>query len=55
MTPTVSVMVFALIAAVVGFGQMRELAPRHDETPWNAAAFPFSFDGMIVASSMSVL
>ncbi|MEV0407284.1 DUF2637 domain-containing protein [Actinoallomurus sp. NPDC050550] len=48
-------MFLALIAAVVSFGHMHELALRHGETPVNATLIPLSVDGMVVASSMSVL
>ena len=54
-TTTISVALLALIAAVVSFGHMRELALRHGETAWNATLLPFSVDGMVVAASMSVL
>ncbi|MEV5749859.1 DUF2637 domain-containing protein [Actinoallomurus sp. NPDC052308] len=52
---TVSVVFLALIAAVVSFGHMHELALRHGETALNAMLIPLSVDGMVVASSMSVL
>ncbi|WP_433177439.1 DUF2637 domain-containing protein [Actinoallomurus sp. CA-150999] len=52
---TVSVVFLALIAAVVSFGHMHELALRHGETSLNATLIPLSVDGMVVASSMSVL
>ncbi len=51
----VSVAVLALIAAVVSFGHMHELVIRHGETRLNATLIPLSVDGMVVASSMSVL
>ncbi|MEV5711837.1 DUF2637 domain-containing protein [Actinoallomurus sp. NPDC052274] len=54
-TTTVSVVCLALIAAVVSFGHMHELAVRHGETTLNATLIPLSVDGMVVASSMSVL
>lgn len=54
-TTTASVVFLALIAAVVSFGHMHELALRHGETPLNATLIPLSVDGMVVASSMSVL
>lgn len=54
-TTTISVAPLALIAAVVSFGHMRELALRHGETSWNARLLPFSVDGMVVAALMSVL
>ncbi|WP_433177407.1 DUF2637 domain-containing protein [Actinoallomurus sp. CA-150999] len=54
-TTTVSVVFLALIAAVVSFGHMHELALRHGETSLNATLIPLSVDGMVVASSMSVL
>lgn len=54
-TATASVVLLALIAAVVSFGHMHELVLRHGESRWNAVLIPFSVDGMVVASSMSVL
>lgn len=52
---TASVVFLALIAAVVSFGHTHELALRHGETSLNAMPIPLSVDGMVVASSMSVL
>jgi hypothetical protein len=51
----ISVVLLAVIAAVVSFGHMRELALRHGEAQWSAALIPLSVDGMVVAASMSVL
>lgn len=51
----VSVVLLALIAAVVSFGHMHELVIRHGETRLNATLLPLSVDGMVVASSMSLL
>ncbi|GAB3724556.1 DUF2637 domain-containing protein [Nocardiopsis nanhaiensis] len=51
----VSVLLLALIAAVVSYSHMYELALRHGEPEWRAALFPLSVDGMIVASSMTLL
>ncbi|MGH3375899.1 MAG: DUF2637 domain-containing protein [Actinoallomurus sp.] len=51
----VSVALLAGIAAVVSFGDIRELALRHGEPQWSAALIPLSVDGMVVAASMSVL
>ncbi|WP_245929291.1 DUF2637 domain-containing protein [Murinocardiopsis flavida] len=48
-------LVLAVIAAVVSYSHMFELAQRHGEPPWRAALFPLSVDGMIVASSMALL
>ncbi|WP_239643884.1 DUF2637 domain-containing protein [Nocardiopsis kunsanensis] len=45
----------AVIAAVVSYSHMYELALRHGEPEWRAALFPLSVDGMIVASSMTLL
>ncbi|MBB5494557.1 DUF2637 domain-containing protein [Nocardiopsis metallicus] len=45
----------AVIAAVVSCSHMYELALRHGEPEWRAALFPLSVDGMIVASSMTLL
>ncbi|GAB3742194.1 DUF2637 domain-containing protein [Nocardiopsis nanhaiensis] len=54
-TTIVSVLILALIAAVVSYSHMYELALRHGEPEWRAALFPLSVDGMIVASSMTLL
>ena len=54
-TTTLSVVTLALIAGVVSFGHMHELALSAGEGPLTAALIPFSVDGMIVASSMSLL
>jgi hypothetical protein len=54
-TTTTSVGLLALIAAVVSFGHIRELALRHGETQWNSTLIPLSVDGMVLAASMSVL
>lgn len=54
-TTTVSVLILALIAAVVSYSHMYELALRHGEPEWRASLFPLSVDGMIVASSMTLL
>jgi Protein of unknown function (DUF2637) len=51
----VSVALLAVIAAVVSFGHMRELALRRGEASWIATLIPLSVDGMVVAASMSVL
>jgi len=50
-----AVLVLAGIAAVVSYSHMHELALRHGEPEWRAALFPLSVDGMIVASSMTLL
>ncbi|WP_067608971.1 DUF2637 domain-containing protein [Nocardiopsis listeri] len=50
-----AVLLLALIAAVVSYSHMYELALRHGEPEWRAALFPLSVDGMIVASSMTLL
>ncbi|MDS1271537.1 DUF2637 domain-containing protein [Lipingzhangella sp. LS1_29] len=50
-----AVMLLALIAAVVSYSHMYELALRHGEPEWRAALFPLSVDGMIVAASMTLL
>lgn len=54
-TTTLSVIVLASIAAVVSYKHMYELVLRYGETSWTAALLPVSVDGMIVASSMSLL
>ncbi|MEU1900662.1 DUF2637 domain-containing protein [Nocardiopsis dassonvillei] len=45
----------AVIAAVVSYSHMYELALRHGEPEWRAALFPLSVDGMIVGASMTLL
>ena len=54
-TTIVAVLMLAVIAAVVSYSHMYELALRHGEPEWRAALFPLSVDGMIVASSMTLL
>ncbi len=44
-----------LMPAVISYSHMFELARRHGEPDWRAALFPLSVDGMIVASSMTLL
>jgi Protein of unknown function (DUF2637) len=51
----VSVVVLAAIAAVVSYGHMHALALEHGQGAWASAMIPLSVDGMIVASSMSLL
>ena len=55
LTTTAAVALLALIAGVVSFGHMHELARGAGEGPLTAALIPLSVDGMIVASSMSLL
>ena len=50
-----AVLMLAVIAAVVSYSHMYELALRHGEPPWRAALFPLSVDGMIVGASMTLL
>ncbi|WP_236572316.1 DUF2637 domain-containing protein [Nocardiopsis sp. FR4] len=45
----------AVIAAVVSYSHMYELALHHGEPEWRAALFPLSVDGMIVGASMTLL
>ncbi|XNL79742.1 DUF2637 domain-containing protein [Actinomadura madurae] len=52
---TVSVVVLAGIAAVLSYTHMFELVVRYGEASWTAALLPVSVDGMIVASSMTLL
>jgi Protein of unknown function (DUF2637) len=52
---TASVMVLAGIAAAVSYRHMHTLTLAHGESPWTAALTPVSVDGMIVASSMTLL
>ncbi|WP_370027962.1 DUF2637 domain-containing protein [Planotetraspora sp. GP83] len=54
-TTTASVLVVALIAAVVSFRHMHRLALDHGEDPLAAALIPLAVDGTIVAASMSLL
>ncbi|WP_435110440.1 DUF2637 domain-containing protein [Nocardiopsis synnemataformans] len=54
-TTIAAVLMLAVIAAVVSYSHMYELALRHGEPEWRAALFPLSVDGMIVASSMTLL
>ena len=54
-TTTASVLLLAGIAAVVSYRHMHVLALDHGEPAWTAALIPFSVDGMIIASSMSLL
>lgn len=50
-----AVLMLAVIAAVVSYSHMYELALRHGEPAWRAALFPLSVDGMIVGASMTLL
>ncbi|MEQ4719631.1 DUF2637 domain-containing protein [Nonomuraea sp. B19D2] len=54
-TTTTSVVLVAGIAAVVSYQHMHELAIRNGESWLGATLIPLAVDGMIVASSMSVL
>lgn len=54
-TTTSSVVLVAGIAAVVSYRHMHELALRHGESEFGARLVPLAVDGMIVASSMSIL
>lgn len=54
-TTTASVLLLAAIAAVVSYRHMHALALAVGESPWTAALIPLSVDGMIVASSMTLL
>ncbi|WP_304450671.1 DUF2637 domain-containing protein [Nocardiopsis sp. YSL2] len=54
-TTIAAVLMLAVIAAVVSYSHMYELALRNGEPEWRAALFPLSVDGMIVASSMTLL
>ncbi|WP_017627774.1 DUF2637 domain-containing protein [Nocardiopsis chromatogenes] len=51
----IAVKMLAGIAAVVSYSHMFELAQRHGKPEWRAALFPLSVDGMIIASSMTLL
>ena len=50
-----AVLLLAMIAAVVSYAHMYELALRHGEPAWRAALFPLSVDGTVVAASMTLL
>lgn len=52
---TLSVIVLAIIAAIISYKNMYLLVRRYGETSWTAALLPVSVDGMIAASSMSLL
>src|SRR5690349_16580809 len=54
-TTTLSVVVLAVIAAIVSYRHMYLLVRRYAETSWTAVLLPISVDGMIVTSSMSLL
>jgi len=54
-TTTASVVLLACIAGVVSYGHMHMLTVVHGESVWTAALIPLSVDGMIVASSMTLL
>lgn len=54
-TTSLTVALLALIAGVVSFGHMHELALAAGENQFTAALIPFSVDGMILASSLSLL
>lgn len=54
-TTSLTVGLLALIAGVVSFGHMHELARTAGENQFTAALIPFSVDGMILASSLSLL
>jgi hypothetical protein len=54
-TTTTSVVLLAGIAALVSYGHMHALAMQHGEGRLASALIPLSVDGMIVASSMSLL
>jgi hypothetical protein len=52
---TISVVILALIAALLSYKHMYELVRRYGEARWSAALCPISVDGMIAAASMSLL
>lgn len=54
-TTTASVSLLAVIAAMVSCRHMHKPALRHGESELGAALVPLAVDGMIVASSMSIL
>jgi hypothetical protein len=54
-TTTLSVVVLAGIAAVLSYKHMFILVRRYGETSWTSTLLPVSVDGMIAASSMTLL
>lgn len=54
-TTTLNVVALAGIAAVLSYKHMYALVQRYGETSWTAALVPVSVDGMIAASSMTLL
>jgi hypothetical protein len=54
-TTTFSVVVLAGIAAVLSYKHMFILVRRYGETSWTSTLLPVSVDGMIAASSMTLL
>ncbi|MFI6324328.1 DUF2637 domain-containing protein [Nonomuraea sp. NPDC050556] len=54
-TATASALLLAVIAAVVSFRHMHELALMHGEDELAAALIPLAVDGTIVTASMSLL
>jgi Protein of unknown function (DUF2637) len=54
-TTTASVVLLAGIVAVVSYRHMHALALAHGESSWTATLIPLSVDGMVVASSMTLL
>jgi hypothetical protein len=52
---TLRVVVLAGIAAVLSYKHMFILVRRYGETSWTSTLLPVSVDGMIVASSMTLL
>jgi hypothetical protein len=54
-TTTFSVVVLAGIAAVLSYKHMFVLVRRYGETSWTSTLLPVSVDGMIAASSMTLL
>jgi Protein of unknown function (DUF2637) len=54
-TSTGSVLLVAVIAAVVSFRHMHELAIAHGESALTAALIPLSVDGTVISSSMALL
>jgi hypothetical protein len=50
-----SVLLVAMIAAVVSFRHMHQLALRHGESTLTAALIPLSVDGTVISSSLALL
>lgn len=54
-TTGAAVLVVALVAAVISYSHMRQLALAAGEGAWQAAILPLSVDGMLMCASMTAL